>query len=155
MEEEFKSKFGNKTTFVNAWDLKEETSIWYNIGCDCGSGEHDTNIMFEYDKSIDILFLNFYKTISYSKEFGHLYYEDDTLVDVIKDKIKVLWKRMKDATKLLFTGYVEMESDFILKDTQHIQDFIDALIEGREYCLNKNPSAVVNDISTTDNEAGC
>lgn len=155
MEEEFKSKFGNKTTFVNAWDSKEETSIWYNIGCDCGSGGHDTNIMFEYDKSTDILFLNFYKTISYSKEFGHLYYEDDTLVDVIKDKIKVLWKRMKDATKLLFTGYVEMESDFILKDTQHIQDFIDALIEGREYCLNKNPSAVVNDIPTTDNEAGC
>jgi len=154
METEFKSKFGNKVTHVNTWDTPSDTSVWYNIMCDCTDDSHDTSMEFEYDKSANMLFLNFYKTISYSKQFGYMF-EDNTLLDSIKNKIEVIWRRLKDATKLLFTGYIEMNGDFVLKDKQHIQDFIDAMVEGRDYCLDKNPPALMNDELLVDNEAGC
>lgn len=155
METEFKSKFGNKVSHTSTWDIPmSNTSVWYNIMCDCCSEDHDTTMEFEYDKDMNMLFLSFYKTINYSKEFSYVW-DDDTLVDTIKNRIEVIWRRLKDATKLLFTGYVEMDGDFILQDKQHIQDFIDALIEGRDFCLGKNPPILINDESITDNDAGC
>ena len=154
METEFKSKFGTKVAHVDTWDTPSDTSVWYNIMCDCTDNDHDTSIEFEYDKDANMLFLNFYKQINYSKEFDYVF-EDDTLIDSIKNKIGVIWRRLKDATKLLFTGYIEMSSDFVLKDKQHIQDFIDALTEGGDFCMGKNPPILVNDELTTDNEAGC
>jgi len=154
MMEEFKSKFGNKVTHMNGWDSPGiDTSIWYNIMCDCCDDSHDTAIEFEYDKECNMLFLNFYRKINYSKQFGFRC-DDDTLVDLIKDRIKIIWNRFKDATKLLFTGYIEMHSEFILKDKQHIQDFIDALIEGRDYCL-RTRDLPTEDKSTIDDEPGC
>lgn len=153
MDETFKSKFGNKVMFNHAWDSGMDTSIWYTISCDCGSADHNTNIMLEYDKSVNMLIVNFYKTINYSQEFSYVH-DSDTLIDVVKNRLKAMWKRIKDATKLLFTGYVEMESDFILQDTQHIQDFIDAIMEGKEYCLGKN-AFVLEDNLPVDQEPGC
>jgi len=153
METEFKSKFGTKVAHVDTWDTPSDTSVWYNIMCDCTDDSHDISVEFEYDKDANMLFLNFYKQINYSKEFNYVF-ENDTLIDSIKNKIGVIWRRLKDATKLLFTGYIEMSGDFVLKDKQHIQDFIDAMVEGRDFCLEKNPPVLIND-ELVDGEAGC
>jgi hypothetical protein len=153
MEKEFKSKFGNKVMLNHAWNSSSDTSIWYTVACHCGSDDHNISMVLEYDKSINMLVVNFYKSVNYSAEFSYKH-DSDTLVDVAKDKVKIIWKRIKDATILLFTGNVEMEADFILQEPQHIQDFIDAMIEGREYCLGKNLSNVRDDLSV-DQEPGC
>ena len=129
---------------------KYDKSISYRVSCDCQDHEHESIIDFEIDKDFGMISLTFYKDIS----FPILYIYKDVLwgEDLIKElkqkhifkAIKILventiiywiknfWCRFKNATRLLFTGYLEMNSDFLLQEDDHIDNVISALQEGRD-----------------------
>ena len=98
-------------------------SIFYRVACDCGSDEHDIHMEFENDPEIPgFIFLNFYKKLVWSSYWGD------------NDKwYKNFWLRIKGATKMIFKGYVEVEESFILRGEEHIDSFIEALEEGKQY----------------------
>lgn len=98
-------------------------AIFYRVACDCGSDEHDLHFEFENDPEIpQMIFLNFYKKLLWSSYWGD------------NDKwYKNFWLRIKGATKMIFTGYVEVEESFILRGEKHIDSFIEALEEGKQY----------------------
>lgn len=98
-------------------------AIFYRVACDCGSDEHDLHLEFEKDPEIpEMIFLNFYKQLAWSS-----YWRDD-------DKwYKNIWCRIKGATKMLFKGYITVEESFILRGKEHIDSFIEALEEGKQY----------------------
>ena len=104
-----------------------DESIWYRISCDCGSKDCDTYMEFEFDKRLNMLFLNFHKDVIVAEPY------DDT--ENIIDKMERYWKRFCKSMRLLFTGYLKMEESFNLQDEEHINNFIDALHEGRDYIL--------------------
>jgi hypothetical protein len=135
MEKKFKSKFGNKVSFLNKYDYDKGKSIWYKISCDCGSDDHGATIEIEYDKEINMLFLHFYKEVEYAAWW---FWKDDNFLGKIKDIYNCIIKRIKGSIKLLFTGRLEMEDEFILSREDHINDFIEALQEGKEYCKEEN-----------------
>jgi len=37
----------------------------------------------------------------------------------------------------MFTGYIEMSTEFMFRDESHARDFAEALIEGADYVKNK------------------
>lgn len=98
-----------------------DDSVYYRIACGCGSDEHDTTIEFEYDKDIpSMVFINFYKKLIWSSHWDGNF-------------ITRFWRRIIGALKILFLGYIEVEESMILRDKEHIDGFIEALNEGREY----------------------
>jgi len=121
------SKFSKGVMFLDKFG---DHSIWYRIACDCGSKECDTYMEFEFDKKVNMLFLNFHKDVIVCEPY------DDK--ENIIDKLERYWIRFCKSMKLLFTGYLKMEESFILQNKDHINNFIDALQEGRDYILDGN-----------------
>lgn len=100
-----------------------EDSVYYRATCSCGSDEHDITIEFEIDKDIDhMIFLNFYKKVYWSANWKS---NDNWFKNILF--------RIKGAFKILFFGYLELQEDFILEGEEHIDSFINALKEGKEY----------------------
>ena len=75
-------------------------SVFYQVGCSCGS--KDCNMICELEYNEGALFLNLYKDVSLSV------YWDDT------NFFKRFWRRIKYATRMLFVGYVTLEESHIL-----------------------------------------
>ena len=83
---------------------------------------HDCTIVMErYNDGhpMDIS-LTFYKRISWADYYG-------------KDNFLSRWiKRIQCSLKMLFTGYIELEEEFLIEDEEHIDSFIKALQEGKQ-----------------------
>jgi hypothetical protein len=102
-------------------------SIYYRIACGCGSNDHDLTIEFEYDKDLpDMVSLNLYKKLVWTSHYG------------TGNFITRFWKRITGALKVLFLGYIEVEESLILRDEGHIDSFIKALEEGKQYIQKLN-----------------
>ena len=113
-----KSKFPRNVCLNNMYDK----SIWYYFHCDCGESNHAATIELEVEDNI--MCLRFYKDVYYA------YYGDNI--------IKQWWHRIKGAVRLIFTGYLEVSESMIILHEEHIDNFIDALVEGRNYLVVRN-----------------
>jgi len=97
-------------------------AVFYRAACSCGSDDHDLAIEFERDPKIpDMIFLNFYKDLAWSSYWG------DT------NFFSRMWRRLKTSLRILFMGYIEVEESFILQGEEHIDSFIKALEEGKQF----------------------
>ena len=99
-----------------------QDSLWYIIQCDCGDSRHSLQMEMEVDKD-GILWLHFYADTEYA------YYGDNI--------IKRIWHRIKGALRLIFIGYIELQEEMVILDKEHIDNFIDALVESRNFLSMK------------------
>jgi hypothetical protein len=120
------SKFKKKVSLLETY----KDSIFYKIDCDCADSNCETIIELEIDTKLKILSLNFYKTINL---YSFTNYEN-WIVRISEN----IFNRFKYAFKILFTGKISMSSDFILRDLEHINNFIEAIQEGKEYLTHNN-----------------
>lgn len=142
MVSNFISKFGKKVMLLDSSKNKYDTSILYRISCDCGSKDCDIELELELDNDLKMMNLNFYKKIYFLSYLNYYYCTDDDnrflkIIKLIISIIKVIFKRIGAGIKLLFTGRLEMEGCLILKDSDHINSFIEALEEGKKFCLEE------------------
>ena len=100
--------------------------IYYKADCDCGCDEHIVTIEMEFDKEFNDIALNFYKKISWSSHYGDYNW------------FQRIWNQLKAATKILFTGWIELEESFLIRDEEHINAFIEALEEGKRKLKTNN-----------------
>lgn len=100
--------------------VEHEKSIMYRAACDCTDQNCDITLDMEIDESTKMIILALYKKLHWSS-----YWKDDD--NWFKNK----WLRIKGATKLLFTGYIEVEEYFYMYENQ-IDDFIKAIQEGKK-----------------------
>ena len=84
---------------------------YYRIACGCLSNRHDAELVFENEDGIVSI----------------------TLSQKLRTKVI---NRFKLMFQLLFTGKVELESDFILTDN-NVDGFIEELKEGKEHIKNE------------------
>jgi len=118
------------TTFRVMKTNKFEDSVYYRVACSCNSEEHDVILELEIDEDIDnMIFLNFWKKIYWSANWKS---NDNWFRNILF--------RIKGALKILFFGYLEFQEDFILEGEEHIDSFINALKEGKQFIKNKNRS---------------
>ncbi|MFZ4438850.1 MAG: hypothetical protein ACOYOS_10515 [Syntrophales bacterium] len=121
---EFQSKFKRGVSLIHKFDK----SLYYSVQCDCGDGECGSIVEIEVDEEFRLIQLHFYKDVY----FDHWRYPDRTFLDRIKGYLY----RWKKAIILAFTGEIKLHGDFVLVDIDHINDFIEALTEGRDYCVD-------------------
>jgi len=114
---------GRGVMLVNQW----ENAVLYRVMCDCASPEHDATIEFEIDKKFGV-FLQFHKDVEYC------HYDYSAPFDI---KLKNFLDRFKAAFRLIFTGYLKMNSEFLIRDLDHIDSFIAALMRGRTVCAER------------------
>lgn len=133
---------------VNEWKGKKYTTAVYRCGCSCGEPSHDVYIEVEYDKDFNQLSLMFYKDVYFFDReqrdvilnFWHclkrqgIGYMVDQYVGI---PLRNLWYRLKKATRLIFTGYLEMNESFLFDDEEHINNFLCAIQQGRYYVLKE------------------
>lgn len=94
-------------------------AIFYRIACACGDSDHDFMLWLEYDKEIDDITLMIEKKLYWKDYFSTCSWYEKA------------WKRLRDGIRLIFGGYLEMTSDILFMDKEHIDEFIKALEEGR------------------------
>ena len=91
--------------------------VVYRAACDCSDSDCDMTIEMEIDEGF--LILTLYKKLRWASHWN------------CKNWFHNIWLRIKASMKMLFTGYIEVEESFIMKEDQ-LNDFIGALIEGEK-----------------------
>lgn len=90
----------------------------YQVACDCGNPSCNLVVEVEYDKRLNMTFVNFYQQLKWSA-----YWNCD-------DKWhKEWWSRIKGAWKMLWKGYIEVEESFVIQGPDHISSFVEVLQE--------------------------
>lgn len=120
-----KSKFATGVSVQDNYlttDIKNPC-IAYNISCGCGEIEHTLRVNFDIDENCGNLDVVFYAP------FEHCVYEYDK--NFIKKRFLNFKNRLKKSIKLLLTGHLDMTAGIYFNDNNHLQNFIDALIEGQ------------------------
>jgi len=102
----------------------------YRISCDCIDEDCDLTIWFDYDKEFNIIELNMYKK--------HYIHEENILNNIFIKILKQIKYRISMIIKILFTGKIEIYDGIILRDPEHIQNFIDALNESKKLVEKEN-----------------
>ena len=105
--------------------------VIYRAVCSCSQEKHDLTIHLEKDTKFDLLLLTFYVNLSINKYFE--LWEKDDFKGKLKKFIHILWTRIKLSLKVLFTGYIEIEQEFIIDDKEQVDGLIKALEEGKQY----------------------
>jgi hypothetical protein len=100
--------------------------VYYRIACSCQDPECD--ITLELQPFTDEISLTMWMNAHY-----HSWKYDD-YSDHIWLKVKSFWRhwarRLGGALRLLFTGYISLESEFLFENATQIYEFLDALEQG-------------------------
>ncbi len=105
-----------------------DISVTYRVMCDSETKKHDTTIDFEYDKELNMIYINFYKDLMWSSHMGD------------GNFFTRGYRRIKCSLRVLFKGYIEVQESFIIRDIDHINNFIELLQEGRNKIIEKRLS---------------
>ncbi len=101
------------------------TSIFYKAVCNCMDNDHTQDLILELD-SDGVITLSINSTI-----WTHY---TDSWCDTWYEKLGVYYKsqcyKWKQVFKLIFTGQIKGENEFLLHSEQQIQDYINALQSG-------------------------
>jgi hypothetical protein len=101
---------------------KFKDSIYYRVSCDCGQPDCDLQVELERDEDFpSMIFLNIYKNLLFSAHWHN------------DGWFKIQWAKIKAIFRIIFFGYIEVNEGFILKGEEHIECFIQALQQGRNY----------------------
>ena len=105
-------------------EYSDGTTGW-RIACDCHDPNHDCRLWFERDLDFNTV------SLSLSMEMG--FYPS------YENFIGSMWRRIKHAAKVLFTGYATVQGDMIL-DEDGIKAMQAALKEGLAHAKANNRS---------------
>ncbi len=103
----------------------ENKGHYYRTTCACMSDEHDITFYVNADKEAP------------HQVFLEVFIDVSTLTDSWYYPRWNRWffgliKRVKYATRILFTGYIQTSTSFIFRDDEHINAFIETIQEARD-----------------------
>lgn len=96
----------------------DEPTVFYKLDCTCSSDDHILTFILEHDESMVSVCMN--QQLSWSSYYG------------FNNIFGRTWRKIKAIIRLIFLDYIEVEGEVILQGEEHIQNFIDALEEGKE-----------------------
>jgi hypothetical protein len=101
-------------------------SKWYTAECQCGSDECNLHLNLDVDKQFEDISLCMYQNLYYRSYWGETNWFTEK------------WHRITGALRLLFTGYIKIQSEFRFNGEKQINDFTSSLQKGmqelREQC---------------------
>jgi len=123
---DFESKLGTDVSINKIFP----DSLFYTIQCDCGSDNCTTHMIVEANKDFKLVTVAFFKEIRVG-------YVDNHCMFRVSNFIKSMMFRIEYAFKILFTGKIQMDGEFLISDQKQIDDLVTALQESRQYCQRR------------------
>jgi hypothetical protein len=102
-------------------------SIYYRIACNCTDPQCDMHL--ELESEINQIYLNISKKLVASAQWGY------TGEWYVSDFIRVFINKMRMICRILFFGYIEVNETLILEGSDHVDEFIAALEEGKRFLI--------------------
>ncbi len=96
--------------------------VLYRVACTCGLEDHDVSMCIEHDRELNCIYLTLYDRTEWIANIN-----DDL------NFFQRFWERIKVALRVLFTGYIELESTLVMDSEEQIRGFVTALLEGLEH----------------------
>jgi hypothetical protein len=103
-----------------------DDAVTFRASCNCTDRRHDMTIDIEADKEMGDIILHFYIDLESNVYWGG------------KSLLKRIVKKITYVLRLIFTGRIEMENDFILDSKKQIEDFISTITRAYEILKNKS-----------------
>jgi len=103
---------------------KHDDIVWYVYNCSCGCGEQ-VFIEVSSPKDFDMVTMEFWVTTATMRQGPYKGF--------ILDFFAELWWRIKNATTLLLTGNMKLQTGVIIDSKEGVQSFIDALQEALDH----------------------
>ncbi len=144
MKEEFQSKFKRGVSLIHKFDK----SLYYSVQCDCGDNKCGSIVEIECDDEFGLIQLHFYKDV----HFDFWRYPNYEFFKF--DWFRRFLYRWKKAIILAFTGEISLHGDFVILEPDHITNFAEALLEGRDYCIQAKKDHELNQIIKEVDELG-
>ena len=105
-------KLGNNISQVRAYN----DSTWFRATCGCMDSQHDRTIVVENDDGI--ISCTIYAEFKYYDwEHGH------------SNIFKKAWSRIKAAARVLFTGYMKFDGEFMFHDEGAARDYANSILD--------------------------
>ncbi len=110
-----------------------KTFVIFQSTCECGDSDHTLRVMVEdwgekWNEPKNVMATFFFKCGRFETNIEDSFF-------------KRMWYRIKDACKILFTGYLVLDEEFIFRDREHLKDFTNTLEEAvnqiEEYVKSK------------------
>ena len=130
---EITEKYLEKVMLVETF----RNSVMFRFGCDCCNETCDIALDFEFDKEHKLIWVSLYKKLEFCDYYGLNDSIEDKFFTRCKNFLKRWKKRFLGAFKLFFTGYIEVEGEMIIMGEKQINNLIEVLKDGRDYCLKK------------------
>ena len=94
--------------------------VFYRVACACGDRDCGCDIILEHVKHINDITITFYKDL-----YLDTYYSSNNYI------VRLL-NRLQLSLKILLSGHVKIQGEFLIQSEKHIDSFITALQEGKE-----------------------
>lgn len=103
--------------------------VLFKSTCSCLSNDHDLmiSVEMEEDNGHDSLVLGFSANVSFIDN-GPAFQE--SIIEKIDRNIRNIFYKIRKSLKLLFTGYLEMDTYFLIDKSEDIEDFLEAINYG-------------------------
>lgn len=120
-----------KAAYKVALAYTTKSSRTYQLLCNCGDPEHNWTVDIELDKEWGPQ-VTIYGDMYYYESYSYGNFFSDLWVRITNFK-----RRLGAVIRLLFTGYLKMNTDLLIMDEKHLDSFMGILEEGRELCWPK------------------
>jgi len=109
---------------MNKWETKDNCTLMYKVSCSCGGGD-DCDLTVEFDSDIGDIGIVFYKQMQVWNPYRN--------ADNIWEHFLKILHNIKISIKVLFGHRLSFESDIMLQEETHVEDFLQAIQEGQQY----------------------
>lgn len=106
-----------------------DDSIYYRVACQCGDPQCDLTLEIDYDKKIGTINLFMSKKLMASAHWGGYW--------KYCDFIRVIWKKLGMIWDIATKGYIEVSEETMIQGEEHIDNFIEALQQGKKFMIGK------------------
>ena len=119
------------------------TDVRARFICGCTDSGCDVHIDCEYNTEDDELVLMFYKKLKWHESYMT---EKNTFFERLSDRLSGYKERFIVACRVLFTGYIDVESDILIHGEKDINSFIELLSQCKDWCKEEDENAQVKKI---------
>ena len=91
-------------------------TIIYKTTCDCGSGNHSLEFEITNEKDIGLAFLIYTNLAGQAWDYGW----------------NSPWENFKKRIKFLFTGYLEISTEFIFRNEDHVNEIGELMLNWKK-----------------------
>ncbi len=106
---------------TDIWMGKACAVVRYQIACDCGDSKHIQTMEIELDADSNMCFVRFWADLKWCD----YWYDEDSW-------LRRWWLRLQAIWRILITGHIEVQGDFVIRGKEHLDVLAQAIQEGGE-----------------------